>query len=358
MFRDLLLNRNNIKRAIEFFCKCNYKHFEISEVTYERFTRYNIDFDGNNMFLDVFFNKRGGTTLQTHNGKNLEEKQKLAKYISESDLCKCGIDSKLNRTMVFKKVLLEDFETVLKIIFEDEYYLATIFKCDNENNIIVKLEGCWEDKVTLTFYKTTNTVMLQGRPLALFSTISSLFNELIDIDNMVESLYGTYQIDISPESIEEQYIALLPNSHEKHPCKLKKSLLKSIYNLNVPKQPYTCTELVFEVLRALEGHIKLTLSTIYNVRVSNAYGSLYMFTYDDNTRMVSISSDVIKKISNTEKVEYYKEAYKYYKEYRHKIFHWDFPEDIALDSTEQLEDIEDAKNIIRDTLKLIDKFYC
>lgn len=357
MFNDLMLNRKNIKQAIEFFCKCNYGQFDISETKNERYIRYNINFDSNNMFLDVFFNKKGGTTLQVNNGKNLEEKQKLAKYISESELCKQDIDTKLNRTIVFKKVSLDDFEAILKITLEDEYYSATICKCYNENSIIVKLEGCWSDKVTLTYFKTTSTVLLQGRPLALFSTISSLFNELIDINGMVDSLSTTYQIDISPESIEEQYVALLPNSHEKHSPKLKKSLLKSIYNLNLSQQRYTCTELVFEVLRALEGHIKLTLSTIYNVHPNNTNGTLNMFAYDNTTRLVSISDDATKKISDIEKIKYYKEAYKYYKEYRHKIFHWDFAEDITLDSTEQLDDIEDAKNIIKDTLKLIDRFY-
>lgn len=53
-------------------------------------------------------------------------------------------------------------------------------------------------------------------------------------------------------------------------------------------------------------------------------------------------------------------VYKFYRitlDYRHKIFQWDFAEDITLDSTEQIDDIENAKNIIKDTLKLIDRFY-
>ena len=43
--------------------------------------------------------------------------------------------------------------------------------------------------------------------------------------------------------------------------------------------------------------------------------------------------------------------------FRHKIFHWDYPDDTQLDETEQIDDVNDAKTIIKDALKLIDEYY-
>ena len=262
MYKNLMLNRDKIKTAIEFFCNCNYKEFDITEEEKPYFHRYNINFDGNNMFLDVFFNKNGTTTLQPTNGKYIDEKEKLAAYIMESDVCKMKNGNNHNRSLLFKNISLEDFEAIMKMIPHEDCFSAIIKRNDDENSIIIKLEGKWSDKITVTYYKTTQNVRMQGKPLAIFSTVSSLFNELIDIDNIVENLDSSYMMDISKESVEEQYVALLPKSHAKHSEKLKKSLLKAVYNLNLPQQEYTCTELAFEALRALEGHIKITLSTL------------------------------------------------------------------------------------------------
>lgn len=357
MYKNLILNRDKIRTAIELFCNCNYKDFNITEEEKPYFHRYNIDFDGNSMFLDLFFKKDGTTTIQTSNGKNIDEKEKLAAYIMESGICNMTSGNNHNRSLLFKNVSIDDFEAIMRMIPHEDCFSAIIKRNDNENSIIVQLEGVWSDKITVTYFKSTQNVRLQGKPLAIFSTVSSLFNELIDIDNIVETLDNSYMMDISKESIEEQYIALLPKSHAKHSEKLKKSLLKAVYNLNLPQQEYTCTELAFEALRALEGHIKLTLTSVFGIGPTSPYGHLSMFKYDDDTHTVSIVQPNESKISDPQKIEYYKKAYKYYREYRHKLFHWDFPENILMDGTEQIDDVEDVKNIIRDTLKIIDEFY-
>ena len=355
MYKDLMLNRENILQAIDFFCSCNYKEYNIDEVKSPRYTRYNVEFDGNNMFIDVYYNKKGGTTLQTTNGKFREEKEKLAAFIANSDCCKIASNNR-NRTIVYKTISAYDFETIIKLICEEEYCSAVVNRNDYENSVIIKLEGKWSDKATVTYYKSTKTVMLQGRPLALFLAIDSTFNEFIKFDDIIESLDQSYQLDTSKESIEEQYIALLPKAHKFLTEKQEKSLKRAVYNLNLPPQEYTCTELVFEALRALEGHIKLTLLKDYQIKPNNN-GNLYIFRYDDEKNSVSIISPYDSKIADEDRLNYYKKAYKYLKVFRHKIFHWDYPDDTQLDETEQIDDVNDAKTIIKDALKLIDEYY-
>ena len=112
---------------------------------------------------------------------------------------------------------------------------------------------------------------------------------------------------------------------------------------------------VFEELRALEGHVKITLYNDFNIKSSNKYGTLNMFSYDDEANEVSIKPKYEGLMKN--KDEYYKKAYKHIVIYRHAYFHWDFPNDFGIDETKQIDDIVEAKALIRDTLALIDEYY-
>ena len=158
-------------------------------------------------------------------------------------------------------------------------------------------------------------------------------------------------------TVEEQFKLYLPNSHSKHSDKLKKSLLKAVYNLNVTSQEYTCTDLTFEVLRALEGHVKITLSNDYKVECPNKYGTLSMFHFDETTDTSTLSKSVKLLVNDAQKIVYYEKAYKHIVIYRHKIFHWDYPDAFGVDETIQIDNIEDAKKIIIDILSLIDEYY-
>ena len=358
MFKDLMINRDNIEQVIEEFCRNNYINYTIDKGKQgENKIRYNIDFDNNKMFLDVYYNNKGGTTLQTSNGKLIEEKTKLATFIVNNPLCKMSTNSSHNRDILFENITLDEFNEIIEIIKEEDDYDKELLNKEKEDKIIVKLQGRWSDKVTLIYTFRTKNVRIQGRPLILFNLCCSYFNELLDIENVIDCLQHNYTSNISKENINEQYLKYLPKSHDKHSEKLKKSLIKAVYNLNLKQQEYTCTELVFEVLRALEGHIKLTLLRDYNIKNKNRYGSLSMFKFNRDTGIVTLARKYIDIIDDAEKIAYYEHAYKHYVVYRHNLFHWDYPDDIENDNTEQLENIEDTKTIIMETLKIIDNYY-
>ena len=359
MFRDLMLNRDKISLAIDTYCKDTYTNYSIAEKEINLGIRYTISHDGGNLVLDTYHNKKGGTTLAVNSGKPalLEDRKKLAQYIVDSPLCAMATGSDHNRSMLFKDITREDFDTIIAAICEEDDFKALISKEESNGNIIVKMEGRWSDRITIIYYTGTKNVQIQGRPLILYALCTSLFNELVDEEAVVECLDNAYSLNLSGKTIEEQYALLLPKSHDKHPAKLKKSLLKAVYNLNLDQQEYGCTELVFEPLRALEGHIKLTLLRDYSIKCPNSKGLLSFFSYDTTSHTVTIASEQEGKIATPAKIQYYKDAYKYYVEYRHKMFHWDYPSKVEDDTTEQLDDITDAHRIIRDTLALIEKYY-
>lgn len=359
MFKDLILNRDSINLAIDAYCKENYTSYSIEMKEMSSGQRYSITTAGSKLVLDVYYNNKGGTTFAVNSGKPalLEDRKKLAQYIIDSPLCAMASGSDHNRSMLFKNIDREDFNAVIDAICEEDDFKSLISRDEINGCITVKMEGRWSDKVTVTYYVGTKNVRIQGRPLILYALCSSMFNELVDVDEVVECLDEAYSLNLSGKTVEEQYDLLLPKSHDKHTAKLKKSLLKAVYNLNLNQHEYGCTELVFEALRALEGHIKLTLVRDYSIKCPNKFGTLTFFSYDSTAHIVNINAVQAAIISDATKLQYYKDAYKFFVEHRHKIFHWDYPDTVETDSTEQLDNIEDVHRIIRDTLALIDRYY-
>lgn len=359
LFKDLKLNRDNIQKVIEIYADSNYTTYSLNKsVKSPTLTRFDIVLDNKKLFVDVHFNGKGGTTIQVNNGKEQEEKIKIAEFISTHPLCFMAAKEENNRSMLFREIDEEDFNKIAAIIKEEnENCNSVISEVSDDSKTIIKLEGRWSDKVTLTYTKSTRNVRIQGRPLILFNEIASNFNELVDVEKVVEMLEENYQQNVSKTSVNEQFEQYLPNSYNKHTEKLKKSLLKAVYNLNVTSQEYTNTELTFEVLRALEGHVKITLLRDFSVASPNKYGTLSMFNFDDSTDTATLREPVRSTVGTPNKIAYYEKTYKHIVVYRHKIFHWDYPSAFGVDETIQIDNVEDAKKIIVDTLTLIDEYY-
>lgn len=359
MFKDLLLNRDLIEKDITLFVNENYSNGKVTrEEKSKTMVRFNIYSDEKKYFIDLYFNNKGGSTINISNGKETEEKTKLANYIKANQKSITTDKNEYNRSVLFKKILFQDYIAFLELIKENTDLCSSmqILKDDGKENI-QKLQSTRQDSVTLTYNKNTKNLRVQGRPLYLFNELFSYFNELVDVSGVVDNLVENYKFNITLGQIEEQYKHILKNSYDKHTDKLKKSLYKSIFNLNLDKSEVTCTELTFEVLRALEGHIKLTFLRDYEIESPNKWGTLIMFKYCDETDTVNLKPEYKNIIKCDKKINYYEKAYKHYVVYRHNIFHWDYPTILEADQTVHIDDINDAKNIIRDTLLIIDEYY-
>lgn len=359
MFKDLKLNRDNIEEVLKLYAKENYSKSSIREEIKNQFlTRFNIELDNKSFFIDFHFNNKGGTTIQIANGKETEEKEKIANYVKNHPLCYMASKEENNRSILFKNIDFEDFNEVINILKDDcENCKNIISEQSDDKKIIIKLEGRWSDKVTITYTISTKNVRVQGRPLLLYNEVSSYFNELIDIEDIVDNLEENFHQNIEKSTIEEQFKRYLPNSFDKHTEKLKKSLMKAVYNLNIDSHEYTCTELTFEALRAIEGHVKLTLSNDYKIRCRNQHGTLQMFSFDKNTNLGKLKEPERSIVGDLQKILYYEKVYEVIVKYRHRIFHWDYPDELGTDETVHIEEIDEAKAIIIKMLELIDEYY-
>lgn|GEM_PF-2500148 len=360
MFKEILLNVDNIETVINDYFREKYSDFKVTlneKKTKENNKVYDVQFDGRALFLSVFINRQGKITLKIKEGKEQEEKELLAKYIIDSPKCKIGSEAK-SKDLSFKNIEFDDFNSVISIIEEEEWCASCEQKEDNEIKMSYRVVGRYRDGLTIAYYKTTKKVTLQGLPLEVFNYSISFFNELLELDEVVKTMNEACKENIEVESIEDRYAKVMPNSYNKHNEKLKKSLIKSVYNLESNCQDLTCTELIFEPLRALEGHIVITLSKDYEV-VKPYKSNLSMFTYDEDNDIVNFRKchDEEKIRQKNDKVDYYKKAYGHIVRYRHRYFHWSWDDKLEEDTTLHIDDVVIAKDIILDTLKVIDEYY-
>ena len=360
MFKELLLNVDNIESVINDYFEEKYSTHKVTlndKKTKSNNNVYDVSFDGRSLFMSVFINKQGKVTLKVKEGKEQEEKELLARYIVNSPKCQIQGDTK-NKSISFKNIDFDDFNSVIDIIKEEEWCRSFIPSENNAIKLSYKAIGRYRDVLTINYFKTTNKVMLQGLPLEVFNYATSYFNELLEVDEVINTMNEACNETIGVTAIDDKFKSVMPNSYGKHTDKLEKSLIKSVYNLEATCQDLTCTELIFEPLRALEGHIIITLSKDCSV-VKPFINNLSMFTYNEENDIVNFrkNTDEEKVREKNNKVDYYKKAYKHIVKYRHRYFHWNWNAELGQDVTLHLDDVGVAKGIILDTLKLIDEYY-
>ena len=297
-YKDVLLNQDNILEVIEEFAEKNYENSEVAQESKGSRTRYNINSATKVFFLDVFFTKKGGTTIQVTNGKEQDEKIKLADYIIEHPLCQLNKGNNKNCSRTYKNISLLDFKSICNLIGESGNCASNEKVVDSSTEMRYNFIGKWKDKVVITYYKNTRKARIQGRPLLLFSEADSCFYQLIDEENIIDVLNDNYDQSLNKDTIDEDFKVYLPNSYDKHSPKLRKSLKKAVFNLRVPDNGYTCTELTFEVLRALEGHLRLNMMNDYNIKFNNN-GKFTMFSFDYNTSICKLKESTCSIINDT-----------------------------------------------------------
>ncbi len=350
-YKNLNIKRENIINEINKFCSINFNEFIVNKSFEPKGgtrKRISINADAKCFYIDFHFNGNGSTTIEDFGGKEVEIKRKLAYFIKNESNCKMEDDSK-NKWFVVRDLEKGDFESILELIEESEWYKETIGCKNYIDKKLYKYKGKYSENLTIEYYKT-ETVVMKGRPLLLFNEVMVMLTQLVDLEDIPKTFNDYYKIEIKKDDIETQYEINLSNSYDKHPIKLKKVLLQAIYNNNLEGDMFEYTFLPFPALRALEGHLKYIVSN-YSIELEKGIiGSIF------KGQNYGLSQECKTKIVDTKKIKYLEDAYKHYRNHRHSLSHWaDF--DTPLDTTRIIESISEAKQLIIDTLLLIDKYY-
>lgn len=258
---------------------------------------------------------------------------------------------------VAQDILLSDVEAIIDII-TDDFGEDNLQKEEMDiplgKKFLLKFN---KDKVTLHYYENAHKLMMQGKPKQLFSAISLYVTELVDVDKIPEIYNNTYHIDIDKNNIYNEFKCYLPNSYNKLPEKISRTLHQAVYNLKLNGDMFDGTYLAQPVIRAIDGHLKMVL---LENGIINDYKYVKINGYDMFEK-INKGKDKYKLCSdrygtaNAEQIIYIGNCYTFFHNNRHNLSHWDDPT-APIDTTKLLK-INEAHDLIKRTLALIDEYY-
>lgn len=210
-----------------------------------------------------------------------------------------------------------------------------------------------KDKVVINHYGKNNKLVMQGKPGQIFSIVVGYVTELVDVEEIPQIFNNTYNLTIDKDEVCSEFQFYLPNSYNKLPPKISRTLHQAVYNLKLDGDMFDGTFLAQPVVRVLEAHLKMVLKENdiipdYKYIKDNGFdmfdkiGAKYKLKPD---RYGSAKEEHIKYIGN---------IYTFYHNNRHPLSHWDDPTGI---DTTKLLDVHGAHDLIKRTLSIIDEYY-
>lgn len=299
--------------------------------------------------LSINFNKVAAHTNNTYN----EMADQLAK-----EALKTGKKAKISKGDFWYKaegITIEDIKLIVEIICGDNKAIETN-EIDIPHGKQISLYIPKKEKVFINHYSAKNSVLIQGKPKELFSTILSYITELVDIDaDEIPAVFNsTFNINIDKDNVLSEFKSYMPNSCDKLSEKMLRVLHQAVYNLNLTGELFEASFLVQPAFRALEGHLKLILA---KASILDSTKSLKDVTFDmfvKNGYKYYLKEKYSSKITK-ELFDYFGKCYTYYNMNRHTFSHWDDPTE-EIDTTAVLT-VSQAHDMIIRTLSIIDEYY-
>lgn len=198
------------------------------------------------------------------------------------------------------------------------------------------------------------SVVMQGKPQLLFSTIISYITELVDIEEIPKIFNNTYNVSIDKDEVCSEFQFYMPNSFDKFSSKMEKALLQAVYNLKLNGKMFDGTFLAHPAMRVVEAHLKILLVK-YEIIPDAKYIKDNGFNmFDKLGAKYKLKMDQ-HGTATEDKAKYIGNLYTFYHNNRHVLFHWDDPTG-PLDTTKLLS-VEDAHDKIKRALAIIDEYY-
>lgn len=229
---------------------------------------------------------------------------------------------------------------------------STKTKEQNKIRWVVQLE---DNKLNVSFFPTTNKLLVQGKISTLFKMFTTLLIEHLNCDNFIQILKNAYKIKIDISTVNHSYDSMLPNLPKSISNNVDLLLKQAIIDLNSDKRnDVDYTKYSFAALKGLEAILKYNLDKCSIPMTSNTFN---MFD-KDTTGIYVLQSAYKSKIStiNAQKIE---NCYNHYFNQRHTLFHFGIVVGGSDLNTRLIKTKEEANELIKNTLKIInDNYIC
>lgn len=354
----LNLDRSKIEEAVEYFFLSRTENWDYNPLKKMGGNRFRLEYnqEGLSNFIDFRYNKNETTTIDISGGTLDVFKQDLAVAIKDYAVYLTPEASQFeNPYFVFEEVQLDDVETVIDIVLNELGYL----KGPNDpvrSSTYARwtLTSSLNEKVVVSFYPKRGKLVIQGRPLKLFTELYTLFLTLVDVTKIPKVIEQKFSIgNVQKNDVESLLFTYLPHALNSGsiPKKVEKVLYQCAYNLHVKNEMFDYTFLAFPSLRALEGHLKHIMK---DKGIELEERKFSMFT--KNGSKFQLIEEFEAKFGAQE-LKAVNDCYDFFNKQRNSLFHWDTMDKIDADRTKILENISDAHKIITNTFEIIDSYY-
>ncbi len=304
--------------------------------------------DGKKVLIVFYFNNDGTTTIDPTRGKHPELSLTIAKCVKE----KCLVTKRQVFSLSFPDVDEETF-LLLRQYLEEELGVETLKEDDVEGKKMWRIRSPFKDEITITYYGN-RTVLVQGKPLFLYTQIKLFFYEILSFEQVVQKEAETYEIEINTEEIRKELKAYLPTVYKFLDDKIIRILTPSItlVKLEIDMEDYSA--FVFPALRGLEGYIRQLLNAKGKddgVRKVNKIGTL--FEDPDEKGRCALMEFAKGDIACEKTCFALEEAYSQWVSFRHPYFHVEK----VIKTTPIIWKKEGAEGLLFDVLKTIEGTY-
>lgn len=357
--KNLYLDRTKIEEAIK-----NYGESMGTELKFNcdpkdnirhRWTIYT---ENDSFYIDMHYKKNETTTIDLSGGKQSTLRNSLSEYIR--DYCCIKVQESNESWFTVRNIDNKDFEPLIALLKESKYYDNEEITNDSDNTYTIKIFGHFGEKLTIHYYKHKGTVLLQGKPLLLFSDARSYLCTLLDEENVTKTLNVNYKVSISLKHIENLAERYYPNSLKKIKSnKVVNSFKQAVYYYELCNdgnfEMFNYTSCVFDAYRALEGVMRQFFYEIeldmQDFHILNTNGEIEEYV------LTPIKKKYIDHVPVT---EFLKCFYNLYQK-RNAFFHIKKMNEFTYKKGNDLSPIiaskSEAQEHIKDVLSLIENFY-
>ncbi|WP_239748619.1 viroplasmin family protein [Mammaliicoccus sp. A-M2] len=290
--------------------------------------------------------------VKSHTGHHYNDRaDELAKY----SLMKKGNKTYTDGTVYISGVMKEELSNIIYDLEKDyksneEYFNFSDEEKDFKVRYVVESST---SKVVITYYKKNKSLYIQGKQSKLFSEIiDKLILNTPNIDVLNERLNEVYTKRIEEDEILVKMSEIIPNYRSNEFQNIDKIIYSAVYNLELDLIKKDYSDLAQPSFRVLEYILHRIINDMLNVETDNdGQNKFNYFSKDEVTKVYYYNKDTAL-LSQSCKV-LLNDVYNFYVNNRHQYSHTSYnDEDIST-----IEDIEIAKDIIKEALSYFDK-YC
>ena len=268
--------------------------------------------------VDLFLNKTGTTTIHWKLGKNHSIGELLAIHLKGT----INPENLDNVNYALLGITAEAINTILEVITESgQIKVETSFENEHLKRTVLRNQ-IHQDTLTVTHYRRTRNLQIQGRPLSCYRELIFMLTDLLDLKGLEKVLYRKDEssAEIVRKEVAEDYLkSFFPGSYDHLPDQLKRLLVSSCcVKLASPTLPDYCL-LLYPDLRSLEGALKLTMMD-FGMSVGDSENGFGTF-FDVKNEACTLRSEYEDSIDNATLVTALNNGYSFFRKHRNTLFH-------------------------------------